>query len=344
MKRFLSFLLAVIFLMGFMASGTSCTALLLTALISNYSAQEDHDISGKVEHSENIWFDPMPDTEKPMPDDEKDEHEEQPIPSPDKNGNGIPDFEEDKNGNGIPDFEEDKNGNGIPDFEDPEIDENMNGIPDIKEDPSSGENGEDKVERPENGLLSGEQFTLDGDLSDFRKYSESALMIQGIDDNACPDSLNKCVYFYGVMTEMGMFVACEAYHNLLDYGDPNLLFDASSFILLLDGREFFTVSAVGDDQFDINGTGIQAYMKTEELESPTNYRTVAEMFISAYDLEFYEIYPDSTDPVDICLAWVTPEDVICYEYNSTEIVTSDVWEIPRIELTRYGIYCDAWGH
>ena len=49
----------------------------------------------------------------------------------DKNGNGIPDYEEDANHNGIPDFEEDLNNNGIPDFEE---DMNHNGIPDLEED------------------------------------------------------------------------------------------------------------------------------------------------------------------------------------------------------------------
>lgn len=168
--------------------------------------------------------------------------------------------------------------------------------------PSSEE--EDDGEKPLDELADPSRFTLDGKLDEWEGLN--AITIQGEGSTS-----HKSVSFYACTTTDGVYLACDAYHDVYSSGVENWWLN-SNF-------EFFVPESTGSVQYFVYADGIgnpclvsntvdQAVMLTEELtDGPTNYHTVTEAFVS------FILIPESAiwlNTVDIGVAWKTATDLI----------------------------------
>lgn len=159
-------------------------------------------------------------------------------------------------------------------------------------------------EKPLDELADPSRFTLDGKIDEWEGIH--AIVLQGGGSTS-----NKKVSFYACTTTTGVYLACDAYHDVYSYGKDQW-FQNSNF-------EFFIPEATGNVQYYVYADGIgnpckvgntvdQAVMVTEELTNgPTKYHTVTEAFVS------FVLIPETAiwlNTVDIGVAWKTETDLI----------------------------------
>ena len=255
MKRFLSFLLAAIFLMGFMVSGTSCVSLLLSSLaISELMEPEEFETIDSNTTNDNNQD--VPDQGYGEPEDENNKPEEPPVMYPDENGNGIPDTEEDKNGNGIPDFQEPESpilADGSIFTLDGDLAE-WEGTKTLQVIGVANEN----VANSEN-----KKVTFYGVLADDGLHL------------AC-DAYHD-VYIAVSHTEW--------------WTNSNFEFFIGSGM----GQQKYVYAQGIDNQCRTSGADVQAVMKTEEINRATKYHTITEVFVPMEALREDDIYFNSID-------------------------------------------------
>ncbi|MGM9637448.1 MAG: hypothetical protein ACI3YK_05610 [Eubacteriales bacterium] len=159
-------------------------------------------------------------------------------------------------------------------------------------------------DQPLDELADPSRFTLDGKLDDWEGIHPITIQGEG-------STSHKSVSFYACTTTDGVYLACDAYHDVYSYGVSDWWLN-SNF-------EFFVPEASGSVQYYVYADGIgnpclvsdtvdQAVMVSEELtDGPTNYHTVTEAFVS------FILIPDSAiyqNTVDIGVAWKTATDLI----------------------------------
>lgn len=189
--------------------------------------------------------------------------------------------------------------------------------------PSSGEPIE---EQPLDELADPSRFTLDGKIDEWEGIN--AITIQGEGSTS-----HKSVSFYACTTTDGIYLACDAYHDVYSNGVDSWWLN-SNF-------EFFIPETTGSVQYYVYADGIgnpcltsntvdQAVMVTEELtDGPTKYHTVTEAFVS------FILIPESAiwlNTVDIGVAWKTATDLIiggaCTASSTDSPNDSDEYWVP----------------
>ncbi|MGM9680795.1 MAG: hypothetical protein ACI3XR_04760 [Eubacteriales bacterium] len=192
------------------------------------------------------------------------------------------------------------------------------------ETPPSSE--EDDGEKPLDELADPSRFTLDGKLDEWEGLH--AITIQGEGSTS-----HKSVSFYACTTTDGVYLACDAYHDVYSSGVESWWLN-SNF-------EFFVPETTGSVQYFVYADGIdnpckvsntvdQAVMLTEELtDGPTKYHTVTEAFVS------FILIPESAiwlNTVDIGVAWKTATDLIiggaCNDATTDNPNDSDEYWVP----------------
>ncbi|HZJ89356.1 MAG TPA: hypothetical protein VFD05_01555 [Bacilli bacterium] len=122
-----------------------------------------------------------------------------------------------------------------------------------------------------------EDLTIDGDLSDWenlRAY-ENPLVLRGDQ----PDTEHKSFVIYGAVTDAGIYLAAEVYHDIYKAGG-GLWWQESNFEFFIAGNNQYWVSARNGGEKSGNVT--EAMMVTTEIEEDgmANYHTLVEVFVA----------------------------------------------------------------
>lgn len=156
------------------------------------------------------------------------------------------------------------------------------------------------------------RFKIDGDLSDWEGLETISVIGEGSTEP-------KKVTFYAAATEKGLYLACDAYHELY-ISDGGEWYTNTNFEFFIGGESNqFYVSA---KDYPIGSTDTQptlgapdgyqideAVMVTKENEGGTAYHTIVEVFIAteslpefAYDTDYYY--------ANVGLGWKTVGDLL----------------------------------
>ncbi|MBO5778494.1 MAG: hypothetical protein J6R82_02890 [Clostridia bacterium] len=187
---------------------------------------------------------------------------------------------------------------------------------------------EEETKAPD--LADGSKFVLDGNLAEW----EGLHTISVIGEKSAGgelDTSHKKVTFYGVMTDLGLFLACDSYHDVYTVNPDGEWWTNSNF-------EFFVglsstqkyVYAQGVDQecgTSGDGTDIKAKMVTEVLtDGPSAYHTVTEVLIPFdYLVESDILY----NTIDVGVAWKTVGDLIIGGHGTAGAHGSDEYWVPK---------------
>lgn len=173
--------------------------------------------------------------------------------------------------------------------------------PNFEETPTT----EEETKAPE--LLDGSKFALDGKLDEYAGLHTIEVASTGTSELA--PNANKKVVFYGAMTDAGLYLACDAYHDVYIGDNTTSWWLNSNFEFFIgSGNAQKYVYARGmDNDCNTSGVDVLAVMKTEQLDGTTKYHTVTEVFIAMEDLSESDILYNT---IDIGVAWKTVGDMI----------------------------------
>ncbi len=157
-------------------------------------------------------------------------------------------------------------------------------------------------------LIDGSQFTVDGDLSDWEAANLHTVTVQGVKLDEQNNYENKKAVFYGALTDKGLFLACDAYHDIYLYEDVTWYQNSNFEFFIGTGNKQYYVFARGIDQpASTSATEVVATMKTVKIDQGTVYRTITEVFIATEDLNEADIIYNT---IDVGVAWKTIGDKI----------------------------------
>lgn len=192
-------------------------------------------------------------------------------------------------------------------------------------DPSTPAEGDGDEEKPQDELIDASRFTVDGDISDWADLH--TMVLQG--EAATAD---KSATFYGAMTTEGLYLACDAYHDVYTTG-KDAWFTNSNFEIFIEtsGEQLF-VYATGIGADPLTGAGgnatgkiTSAAMVTTEINDATKYHTITEVFISNDDLPEEVVYLNT---VSVGVAWKTETDMIIGgQYHINEDGSDEYWVV-----------------
>lgn len=182
--------------------------------------------------------------------------------------------------------------------------------------PSTPASGEEE-EKPKDELIDGSKFTVDGDLAEWEGLHTMVLEGEA-------STVGKKATFYGAMTTTGLYLACDAYHDVYKSGDGTWWANSNFEIFIESNSEQLFAYADGIGADCLTGVGgsatgkiTSAVMKTTELsDDATKYHTVTEVFISNEDLPEDCVWLNT---VSVGVAWKTVSDLIIggqYHFNA----------------------------
>lgn len=174
-----------------------------------------------------------------------------------------------------------------------------------------------------------DKVTLDGSLSDWAQLSLNTVGAKG---QTAADSY-KSVTFYAYLSQRGLYLAADAYHDVYTYGQGNW-FDNTNFELWIGSNATQVYAyATGANSFGVSREGMQVAMTSVSLSGAdeANYHTIVELFIPTSVLN--EVgYTASDGYVRVGVAWKTNNDSMT---GGGAIYNGDAWWAP------YGAYPNA---
>ncbi|MBQ8381756.1 MAG: hypothetical protein IJX47_00965 [Clostridia bacterium] len=159
-------------------------------------------------------------------------------------------------------------------------------------------------------LLDGSKFALDGDLSEYAGLHTVEVIGEKAAANEEKDYTHKKVTFYGAMTDTGLYLACDAYHDVYIGNGTGDWWTNSNFEIFIgaSNAQKYVYARGIDAECETSGDDVTAIMVTEELtDGPTVYHTITEMFIPTDYLSDSDIMYNT---MDVGVAWKTIGDVI----------------------------------
>ena len=167
------------------------------------------------------------------------------------------------------------------------------------------ETDEPEPEAP--ALLDGSKFALDGKLDEYAGLHTVEIVGEKNDSH---DTTHKKVTFYGAMTDTGLYLACDAYHDIYIGAGAGDWWTNSNFEIFIgaSNAQKYVYARGLDAECATSGDDVTAFMVTEELTGgPTAYHTITEMFIPVDYLSESDIMYNT---MDVGVAWKTLGDLI----------------------------------
>lgn len=192
--------------------------------------------------------------------------------------------------------------------------------------PIGGEEGnEPEVVVPE--LLDGSKFALDGDLTEYAGLHSISVIGEKATEEA--DYSHKKVTFYGAMTTDGLYLACDAYHDIYIGGGTGDWWTNTNFEVFVgasSAQKYAFAKGIGE-ACGTSGDDVTAFMKTEQLtDGPTQYHTITEMFIPTDYLNEADIMYNT---MDVGVAWKTLGDLIIGGHGTAGPNNEDEYWVPK---------------
>ncbi len=157
-------------------------------------------------------------------------------------------------------------------------------------------------------LLDGSKFALDGKLDEYAGLHTIGVIGEKASDEK--DFSHKKVTFYGALTDAGLFLGCDAYHDVYIGNGAGDWWTNSNFEIFIgagNAQKYVYARGIGAE-CKTSGEDVQGIMVTEELaDGPTSYHTITEMFIPMDYLNESDILYNS---IEVGVAWKTIGDLI----------------------------------
>ncbi len=194
--------------------------------------------------------------------------------------------------------------------------------------PSTPEN------KPKDDLIDGVRFTVDGDLSDWEGLTSMSVIGEAFTEG-------KKATFYGATTTTGLYLACDAYHDIYTSTDETW-WKNSNFEIFVDNsteQVFAYAGGIGADCKTGAGDNAsckitQAVMVTSEINGDTKYHTITEVFISNEDLPEDVLFENT---ISIGMAWKTVSDLIIGgQYHVNADGSDEYWAVKGDDDTHNG--------
>ena len=189
--------------------------------------------------------------------------------------------------------------------------------------PEKTDEEEDKA--PE--LADSTKFALDGSLAEWEGLHTISVIGEKANDEA--DYSHKKVTFYGVLTDAGLYLASEAYHDIYignSGGDWWTNTNLEFFVGIGRGTQMYVYAKGEDQDCGTSGETVQAKMVTEVLtDGPTTYHTITEAFIPMAAIETEIMY----NTVDVGIAWKTLGDLIIGGHGVAGPNGEDEYWVPK---------------
>lgn len=185
-------------------------------------------------------------------------------------------------------------------------------------------------QEPETPDLAEVDITIDGDLSDWEALGLHTVSVQG-EKNGDLDTSNKHVTFYGVFATDGIYLACDAYHDIYLYEAAGNWFENSNFEFFIGAgrsKQRYVYARGIDQEPSVSSDGdiTEVVMKTEKIDQGTVYHTVTEVFIKIDNIAESDIYYNT---IDIGVAWKTIGDVIIGGAGTVGKNNEDEYWVPK---------------
>lgn len=189
-----------------------------------------------------------------------------------------------------------------------------------------GKTDEDDTEAPE--LADSTKFTLDGSLAEWEGLHTISIIGEKSEDGEL-DTSHKKVTFYGVMTDAGLYLACDAYHDVYTVNPDGEWWANSNFEFFVGigrGTQMYVHTKGQDQDCGTSSDTIQAKMVTEVLtDGPTDFHTITEVFIPIANFESEVMY----NTVDVGVAWKTVGDLIIGGHGTATAGCADEYWVPK---------------
>lgn len=153
-------------------------------------------------------------------------------------------------------------------------------------------------------LADGSKFSVDGKLDEWDGYKTVVLQGEGA-------YAHKKAVFYACYTDLGLFLACDAYHDEYISGVADWWKNSNfEFFIGFAPVIQYYVYADGIGNACLKNNNVDdAVMVTYENEGNTKYHTITEVFIATDNLPTESIDPD-LNTVMVGVAWKTIGDLI----------------------------------
>jgi hypothetical protein len=176
-------------------------------------------------------------------------------------------------------------------------------------------------------LADGSKFVLDGDLSEWEGVHTISVIGEKANDDA--DYSHKKVTFYGVLSDLGLHLACDAYHDIYigNSGGEWWTNTNLEFFIGLGSAQKYVFGKGLDQDCGTSGDDVTAKMVTTELtDGPTNYHTITEAFIPMDYLSESDIMYNT---IDVGIAWKTLGDLIIGGHGVAGPNGEDEYWVPK---------------
>ena len=193
-----------------------------------------------------------------------------------------------------------------------------------RQDDPGTQNPPEETKTPD--LLSSEGFALDGDLSEYANLAKVELIGQA--SEFCENSENKKATFYGAMTDKGLYLAVDVYHDKY-VGDSVTWYQNCNFEFFVGpGREnqYYAFARGIGQECSTSAAEITAYMVTEKIDQGTVYHTIVEAFLPMEEIDESNIYYNT---VDVGVAWKTEGEDIVGGMGTAREGGADDWWVPK---------------
>ena len=197
--------------------------------------------------------------------------------------------------------------------------------------PGPGDDDDDDDYRIE-PLAKADGFKVDGVLgADEWKDMHTVSVIGDPNDTSERNSANKKVDFYACLTENGLYLACEAYHDRYLY-EANTWWQNTNFEIFIssNANQYFAYGRGINNNAECSTNVDECAIVTEKIDLGTVYHSVAEVFISNDNLP--EGALDDDHVIFLGVAWKTLEDLIAGGHCTAVDGQWDEYWVPK----------DAW--
>ena len=174
-------------------------------------------------------------------------------------------------------------------------------------DPDTGDDDDDDEDPPKEALADASKFTVDGDLSEWADLNK--IEIVGDPTDTVYNSGNKKVYFWGALTEEGIYLACDVYYDIYKSGNAQW-YQNTNFEIFIDSEAYqyyIYGEALGETAARSTNIDESIMITTELTGEATKYHSVVEAFISNDNIADGANWRNS---INIGLAWKTEGDIL----------------------------------
>lgn len=158
-------------------------------------------------------------------------------------------------------------------------------------------------------LIKADRFTVDGKLGEGEWTGLNTVEVKGDENDTKFNSGNKSAVFSAALTESGLYLMVEAYHDKYLYEDNTWWLNTNFEIFISsEANQYFVYGRGINNNAECSTNVDECAMDTQKIDDKTVYHSIAECFISNDNLP--EGVLDDDHVLFVGVAWKTAGDPI----------------------------------